>query len=196
MAKKMDWWGVVKSVGAGVIENVVPGGAAIIDLVNGFLPDAEKLPLDATGDQVRGAVESLPAEARGQLMLKELDVEMEEIRSWTSIQDSLAKADESGSSTRPKIANKMANVIVAEVCIFMPVLAWAIVTKDTEMVRVLGEAWPLLLALVATPTILLRAYFGMRTKEKQARYSAASGVPVDGGALGSLMGALGKRPGA
>jgi len=39
----------------------------------------------------------------------------------------------------------------------------------------LKESWPLLVAILGTPTALLRAYFAMRTKEKKARYDMTLG---------------------
>ena len=41
-----------------------------------------------------------------------------------------------------------------------------------------------MVAVIGTPTALLRAYFGMRTKEKQSRYSAAAGQDMSSGLAG------------
>jgi hypothetical protein len=49
-----------------------------------------------------------------------------------------------------------------------------------------------MLVLLATPTALLRAYFGMRTNEKKARYAAAIGQPVPTGIVAGLTGLLRK----
>ena len=53
------------------------------------------------------------------------------------------------------------------------------------MVKALADAWPMLIAILGTPTSLLGAYFGMRTKEKRARYAAAAGQP-----FGAVAGVL------
>jgi hypothetical protein len=58
------------------------------------------------------------------------------------------------------------------------VLGAAVTSDDSVLVEKLGNTWPLLLAILGTPTALLRAYFGLRTKEKQARYAAATGQPI------------------
>jgi len=49
-----------------------------------------------------------------------------------------------------------------------------------------------MLAILATPTALLRAYFGMRTTEKKSRYAAATGQPVHGGLLHTVAGLIRK----
>ena len=59
--------------------------------------------------------------------------------------------------------------------------------ENTEMLKELKESWELMLVLLGTPTALLRAYFGMRTKEKQARYAAATGQPI-AGVMGGVLG--------
>jgi len=40
---------ILKTVGGGLISTLVPGGGAIVELINGFLPDDKKLPSNATG---------------------------------------------------------------------------------------------------------------------------------------------------
>jgi hypothetical protein len=169
---------------------VIPGGPLILAAVNEMLPDGQKLPATATGADMRAAVNTLPADQRGSLMEKELDVEIAEINAWEGIQASLAQADASGASTRPYIAKLMAWCVVIAIALFMGVWAVAVLGDDVATLEVLSESWPMILALVATPTALLRAYFGMRTKEKTARYSAASGQPLGG--IANLIGALRK----
>ncbi len=169
----------------GIAASLIPGGPAILGAINAFLPDDKKLPDTATGGQMMDAVNQLPAADRASLMEKRLDVEMAEINTWASIQESHAKADATGSSTRPAIAMMMAWVVIIEIVIIVSAWGYAVITKDFTMVKAVGDAWPMLLAIVATPSALLRAYFGMRTKEKTARYSAASGQPV--GAIAGLI---------
>lgn len=164
-----------------VASTLIPGGPVILSAVNALLPDDKKLPATATGQEIRGVVNSLSPQARSSLMEKELDVEIAEINSWANIQESLAKADASGASTRPYIAKMMAWCVVLVIGLFVSVWAVAIITKDVETLKVLADSWITVFAVIATPTALLRAYFGMRTKEKQARYGMASGQsPVSG----------------
>lgn len=171
----MNIGSVLRKVGGSILKNAVPGGGLLIDLVNGFLPEDKKLDTGATGEQALNAIEALPPEQKASLLEKELDVEIEEIRSWASIQDSLAKADAVGASTRPRIAMMMAWVVVVLAVVFVVVWGNAVVTKDGATLTVLSNSWELMLTVLATPTALLRAYFGMRTSEKKARYQLAAG---------------------
>jgi len=174
-----------------VAANFIPGGPAILGLINDVLPEDKKLPTTATGADMRLAVNQLDPGQRASLMEKQLDIEIAEINSWEGVQASLAQADGIGSSTRPKIAMIMAWLIVF---ITVPViLIWvtAIYASDTETLQVINESWPVILTFIGTPTALLRAYFGMRTNEKKARYSAASGQPITG-VIENLIGAIRK----
>jgi hypothetical protein len=181
---------ILKSVGSAVIRNVIPGGGVVIDAVNAMLPDDKKLPNDATGEQVKHAVDSLPPDQAAMIMAKELDVEIEQIRSWAQIQDSLAKADASGSSTRPWIAKLMAVAVFITIMTVIAAWASAMLNQYTDVLKQIKDSWEFLAIVLAIPSALLRAYFGMRTKEKQARYSAASGQELGG--IGKILGALKK----
>lgn len=173
---------ILKKVGTSIIKNVVPGGGLVIDLVNDFLPGGKKLPTDATGDQVSQAVQSLPPEQQMQLMSKELDVEIAEINSWAQVQGFLAEADKAGASTRPKISLMMAQIVGFVVIAFSSMWIVAIFRDQVEMVQRLSDSWPLMLTVIATPTALLRAYFGMRSREKEDRYAVSTrqSIPATG----------------
>ena len=160
------------------VSSVIPGGPLILGAVNAMLPDDKKLPESATGNDIRNAVSQLTPEQQGSLMEKQLDVEIAEIKSWEGIQESLSKADQAGSSTRPAIAMMMAWCIVFVVALFTSVWGYAVVVDHSDTLETLGESWPMMLAVIGTPTALLRSYFGMRTKEKTTRYNAAAGQPT------------------
>ncbi len=96
---------------------------------------------------------------------------------WSEIVTTLSNADSNSSSTRPKIAVGMAQVVAFAIIIFVSALAYAVCNNAIDTIKSISQAWPLLLAILATPTALLRSYFGMRTKEKQARYNMASSIP-------------------
>lgn len=169
---------ILKKVGSTIIRNVVPGGGLIVDVVNSFLPKEKKLSEDATGEQIDQAVKTLTSEQQSQIYMKEIDVELAEINSWTQVQGSLAEADKAGASTRPQIALMMAKIVAFVVLAFSSMWIVAIFRDQVEMIKRLADSWPLMLTIVATPTALLRAYFGMRSKEKKERYSAAVGQAV------------------
>lgn len=169
------------------VSTVIPGGPLILGAVNAMLPDDEKLSDSATGADIRNAVNQLAPEQRASLMEKQLDVEIAEIESWQGIQASLAQADAAGSSTRPYIAVLMAWCVILVISIFICIWGYAVVKNHVLTLEALNDAWPMMTVLIATPTALLRSYFGMRTKEKTARYSAASGQPATGFNLMNLF---------
>lgn len=184
---------ILLKVGSSVIESVVPGGGLILDLVNGFLPEDRKLPKGATGAEAVTAINSLPPEQQGALMEKKLDVEIAESNNWAAIQGSLSQADQTGNSTRPDIAIMMAQTVCFAIVSFVAIYCVAIILDRQAMIKQLNDSYLLIIALLATPTALLRAYFGMRTKEKQARYQAATGQPQPTNLLTNLIGAWRKR---
>jgi len=145
--------------------------------------------MNATGKQVHEAIQTLPPDQQAMLLSKQLDVEMAEIHSFTAIQESLAKADIAGSSTRPEIAKMMATVVCFAVVAFVSAWVVALFTKQAAMEQVSGS-WPVMLTALGTPTALLRSYFGLRTKEKNGRYGIALGQAPQPSPLASLAGAL------
>ena len=182
----MDIGSILMKVGTGIIKKVVPGASEIIDVVNGFLPDDNKLPADATGEQVQGAIDTLPAADRASIMSKELDVKIEEIRGWSNVVNSLAAADATGSSTRPWIAKLMAGIVAFAIIVFVSIWGYAVGAGKTEMIKATNDAWPMIATILGTPTVLLRAYFGLRTEEKKARYATSSGQEHISGIAGMI----------
>ena len=111
----MNLKNILISAGSAIFKNAVPGGDAILNVVNDLLPDDKKLPIHATGDEVKNAIDALPADQRASIMLKEFDVEIAEINNWSKIQASLSDADKAGASSRPFIARMMAWVVLFSV---------------------------------------------------------------------------------
>jgi len=179
---------ILVKVGGSIMKSVVPGSGIVIDAINAFLPTDKKLTSDATGQQASDAINSLPSADQVKVLSKQLDVEIVEAQEYTKVITALADADKAGSSTRPAIAKMMAWIVSFSVIVFSSALAIAIFNEATETIKQLSDAWPLMLAILATPTALLRAYFGMRTKEKQARYNIGNGQSKSGGLLGDLVG--------
>lgn len=185
----MDIGGILKKVGGGIIKQIFPAAGVVVDIVNELLPGDKKLPADATGDQVQAAVNSLPADQQAQVLSKQLDVEITEIKEWSNVVESLAKSDATGSSTRPFIAAMMAWATCFAIVVFVALWGVAVYDGDEETLKVISDGWPLVVAILATPTALLRSYFGMRTDEKKARYAQASGQQHISGFTG-LIGKL------
>ncbi len=184
----MNLGDILKTVGSGLIKTLVPGGGLLIDAVNGFLPDDKKLPNDATGQDAQNAINTLTPEQKASVLNKEYDVEIEEIRGFTDRFKAMAEVDASGNTTRPQIAKMMAQVVCFTIIVIVSMYAFAITSHDAEMIRAINEGWPMLTAIIATPTALLRAYFAMRTKEKQHKYEAATGVKPQANLISALIG--------
>lgn len=177
---------ILKAAGSVAVKALVPGGGVIVDLVNGFLDDKNKLPTDATGSQIKEKIDALPPDEQRKLWEKELDVEIAEIQEWTKTMSVLAQTDQTGASTRPQIAKMMAQVVAFSVIFFSASLSISILTNNAEMVKQLDSTWVIALAILGTPTALLRAYFGMRSKEKQSKYQIA-GAPKSSGLIENIL---------
>jgi hypothetical protein len=182
----MDIGKILSTVGGTVLKNVVPGAGIVIDLVNGFLPDDKKLDIDtATGTEIANSVSQLPSDQQATILSKQIDVEIEDIKGFTSRFQAAMEADKTGNTTRPQIALMMARVVSFTVIVSISILAVATINKDSSTVDKLSQLWPFILSIIATPTALLRAYFAMRTKEKVSRLQSASDQPVSG--VGSII---------
>lgn len=190
----MNILNIIKSAGTRLIKDVVPGGGLAIAAINALLPGGTNIPEDATGDDLEAAVNSLPADQRESILSKQIDLKITESNNWASIQDAHATADASGSSTRPEIAMMMAKVVALSVLLNSIALLAAVLLGNQEVIKALSDAWPLILAILGTPTILLKAYFGLRTQEKKARYAASIGSDAGaGGIASSLIQAFARR---
>ena len=168
---------------------LAPQLAPVIGIVNAFLPDDKKLPANANGQQVVAAYDDLAPEAQ-----REIDdrarVELAHVQAEVSQLAAMVSVESANSNTRPHIAYLMAVTVVVAVAVMMVMWARAVWAGDSEALAQLAGSWELMLAILATPSMLLRAYFGMRTREKQARYAAALGQEVQAGGLRGLVGMI------
>ncbi len=178
---------IAARVGTSLLKNIIPGAGLIIDTVNAFLPEDQKLDSSATGQDLTSAVNSLPPEHQAQVLSKEFDVEIAEIESHAKIVEALSKADTAGSSTRPKIALMMAWLLTFSVSIFIGVWAISIGFEKVAVLKELNDSWPMILAVLGPVIALLRSYFGMRSGEKKARYSAVTQTPPQGNFLMDIV---------
>ena len=84
----------------------------------------------------------------------------------------------------------MAKTVSFAIILFISVWVVAIFRNQEETLKQLHEAWPLMLTVLATPTALLRAYFGMRSNEKKSRYEMANGVQGKGNVITNIISAF------
>ncbi len=181
----------ILSATANVAGALNPALAAAIGVVNGLLPKDQRLPLTATGSMVSASAEgTLDPEQLSELLDREIDVRVSDNESWVDIQQSHNEADAKGSSTRPLIAMMMACTVCGSTVPLALSLAYAVATGNTQLIGFIDMAVFPILALVGTPTVLLRAYFGMRTSEKKARYAASVGQDINTSMISGILGTL------
>ncbi len=72
----MNLLDIAKTVGAAAFSVAVPGGGAILAAVNQMLSDDSKLPVTATGNEIKSAVSAMPAELGASVISNEFDVDM------------------------------------------------------------------------------------------------------------------------
>jgi len=183
----MNLGDILKTVGSGLIKTLVPGGGLLLDVVNGFLPGDKKLPNDATGEQAQSAIDALSPEQRASVLEKEYDVKIEEIKGFTDRFKAMAEVDATGNTTRPQIAMMMSVCVVFSVIVTISIFSYAVIEGKEAMIKSIMDGWPFLLAILGTPTALLRAYFAMRTKEKQHKYEAATGVKPQANLINTII---------
>lgn len=188
----MKLWDIVKTVGSSVIANAVPGGSLIVEGINALLPDGKKLPVNATGDQVSSAINNLPPEQQVQVLNKEYDVEIEQIKqSHSSLQTMLEANAQSKHTTRPKIAYQAFQVIAFSTISVVSAWCFTVFTGNTEMIDTIERSWLFILGVITPLVTVLHAYFGVLTNESKDRLNAAQGHKVD--PVGGLIGKLFKR---
>lgn len=186
----MNVFDIFKRVGGAVLSSVVPGYGAVVSVVNEFLPDGKKISGTSTGTEIEKAIESLPPDKQAELLSKQIDVEIVEIKEHSNVMAILADADKAGASTRPKAAMIAIWFFAIFGGLFALVVCWAIIWAKPETLKNLKDLWPLVLSILGPPIGLLERYFGKRTKEKQARYAGAFGSPLQGGVLSALISAI------
>lgn len=157
--------------------NPVVGGA--LALVNSFLPDDKKLPDKATGADIQNEYDKLPADIRAKVD-ERAEVELAHIQASTDKLGYMVSVESKSANTRPFIALMMAWVVAIAVTGIMFIWGITVWQQNALALKTLTESWPLALAVLSIPSALLRAYFGMRTNEKKARYAAATGQPIAG----------------
>jgi len=158
---------------------VVPGVAAAAKVVNAFLSDDKKLDIKtATGKEILNAYEGMGDNERA-VIEKEFEIELAEINASVDKLNAMVSAETPTANMRPNIAYMMAWAVLIAVIFMMVIWGKAVWVKDAESLKQLAESWPLMLAILGTPTALLRSYFGLRTKEKHSRYAAATGQPIE-----------------
>ena len=159
---------IAKRVGAGLVRDLVPGGSLLLDAVNAMLPADKKLGPNATG----GDLQNLPPE----VLAKKFDVEIESIKQAGETVRAMLEAEaRSTHTTRPRIAMRAFYLVSVISLIIVFAWAWAVVTGDTEVVGLVVDGWPFVLAILAPFVGWLNHYFGVLRSEHANRLDAVAG---------------------
>ena len=189
MPKLID---IIKSVGAGIIREVVPGGGLLLGAVNAILPPDKQLPNTATGKDVDFVIQGLPADQRAGVLNKEFDVELTQIKeSYSALRTMLEQDAKTPHSTRPKIALGAFRVVAFSCVIVISIWAYGVLDGDSELVKTVTDGWAFILAVIAPFVILLKSYFGVLKTEHRNRLDAANGSTASG--IASLISSFIKR---
>lgn len=173
----MNIWGIIKSVGSRVVEEVIPGGGLIIDAVNAILPDEKKLPSSATGADLESAVNAMTPEQRTQIEMKKFDVDITQIKESNSTLRTMLSADAvTPHTTRPYIAKGSFHVVAFVIITVISIWAYGVSTNRVEVVKAVMEGWKFILAVIGPLVSLLWAYFGILRKENKTKVETAGGV--------------------
>lgn len=166
----------ILKAGATIGAAFFPPLAAVIPVVNAFMPSGQKLAETATGSEVSAAIATLPPEQQSTLLGAEIDLEKTKVIEHTKVISELAKVDATGNSTRPDIAVDFSRVISYVVILIVTMWAVAVYNSDTNPLSTINESWPFILAIITPLLAVIRSYFGMRTDEKNTRQHAANGT--------------------
>ncbi len=190
----MKLWDIVRTVGGGIIKNVVPGGGLIVDVVNQFLPGDSQLGTDATGADIDQALAGLDPEARASLMEKEFDVDITQIQESNSTLRVMLESDaRNPHTTRPYIAKQSFHVIGITVLTVIFLWSYAVIIQNTVMVETVMDGWPFIVAVLGPLVGLLWAYFGILKQEHRDRLNAVDRKPRPLGGIAGLISSLVKK---
>lgn len=175
---------ILKTVGGGLISTMVPGGPAIIGLINEVLPDDKKLPATASGSD---AMLALSPEQHADILGKEFDVDITQIKESNETLRVMLESDaKNPHSTRPYIAKHSFHVLALVTVAVIGAWSYGVFTQKEEIIKAVMGGWPFILAVVAPFVALLHSYFGMLKAEHKDKIDAAAGSPQPSG-MGALI---------
>lgn len=146
---------ILKQAGESIVRNAIPGGGLILDLVEAFT--GKPVDRDVKASEL---LKDLPPE----LMIKELDIEHETLRTMLTAPH----------TTRPKIALGCFYVLALTEILLVSMWGYGVVRHKPDLVRAVHDGWPFILSVTGPPVGLLMAYFGLLRKEHDSKL----GMPV------------------
>jgi hypothetical protein len=162
--------------GAGIGASLFPQLNAVLTVVNAILPNDKQLPLDSTGADIEAEIYSIPEDQRKAILETEIELEKTSIIEHTKVFQALVDAEKIGSTNRPHVVLVFTYVTAIVSLSIVFICAYAVITKDKEIIESFGMLWPVFFAVLTCLVSIPQRYFGARTKEKLARQNAAIGV--------------------
>lgn len=173
---------ILRKVGGAVVREAIPGGGLILDAI-GWHSDP-----DVTGDKLAAELRTRP-----EIMEREFDVREEQIKQEGETLRAMLAADaQSTHTTRPYIAKHSFHVLAIVSVAIVAALLLA-VGKSSDPLQSLNNAWPLVLSVVAPFVMLLRAYFGLLSREHKNRLDSAQGASNPDGLVGLITNMFNRR---
>jgi len=182
----MDILNVLKDVGVGLISST-PLGQAALPIINAFLPKDKQLGSSSTGEDAQQAIDSLPPEAKQQLLLAKINLQVEEERGQTNRYEAMCKAD--GQETRAKLVNKAMNALILLSFLFVGAVAYVYSTKGAEY-AFSYEMAAVFTTVSAVFAYVVRSYMGDLKTETQSRHAVASGTPPKPTGIAGIISAI------
>ncbi len=99
---------------------------------------------------------------------------------------------ENPQKTRPFLIKGLFFVVAFVVVMVTALWSYAVYKMDDEMITVVMNGWPFVLAVITPLIIPLHSYFGVLKQEHKARLDAAGGITPSAGVSG-LLSALIKK---
>jgi hypothetical protein len=181
---------ILKTVGGGLISTMVPGGPAIVTLLNGVLPSDQQLPETATGVD---ALAVLNPEKHADLLNKEYEVDITQIKeSNETLRAMLATESVSKQTTRPNIAMGSFYVSAYAAIIAISIWAYAVITAENPLKAVV-DGWQFIGIVIAPFVTLMWAYMGIIKQEHKNRLDTASGNSTPSGITSILSSILTRK---
>lgn len=166
---------------ATVIGTANPLIGAAITVANQFLPDDEKLPDAATGQQVIDKINTLPPDQQASVFNHEIDLKIAQEEGWTERYKAMCSSDDQ--SSRARIAIMMAQVLVFEIMAFTVLFFW-----DRSVLN--SDAWMVFGVVTGTPAAILLNYFGNLRREHSQRQEVMGASDVSGNPLMKIVASL------
>lgn len=187
-------WDILTTVGSRIINQVVPFGLGndLINLVNKELPKDKQLPVNATGQQVAEAANSLTPEQRASLQAKQFDIDLATIQEKGDTLRTMLDADANNPhSTRPHIALGSFYLLAVLSVLIVGSWAWAVVSANDKVVTAIVDGWPWVVGILAPFVGFLNAYMGILRDEQRNKLAASCGgqmPPAPAGLISRLIG--------